>query len=397
MRLPVYLDNHATTPLDPRVLEAMMPFFTEHFGNASSKAHEYGWTAEAAVDIARKRIAELVGADAKEIVFTSGATESISLALRGVVDGARSLARDREIHIVTAATEHHAVLDTLKALGRTGVRLTIVPVDSHGRVDVDALERALTEQTLLVSVMWANNEIGTIAPMREISELCRSRGILFHSDATQAVGRVSVNVRSVPVDLLSFSAHKMHGPKGIGALYISTKTPRIPLVPQVVGGGQESGVRSGTLNVPAIVGFGRAAHIASVEMEDEAKRVSQLRNLLEEKLAEAYPEMKVNGHPMLRLPNNSSITFAGKRADAMIMAMKDVAVSTGSACSSTSPEPSHVLQAIGCSPADIKSTLRFGLGRFTTEEEIAYAARRVVEVAQGLRHQAAFVHTIGTT
>ncbi len=395
MRLPVYLDNHATTPLDPRVLEAMLPYFTEHFGNAASKAHEFGWMAEAAVDVARGQVARLIGADSSEIIFTSGATESINLALKGLVEGHRRRNGRQEMHIVTAATEHHAVLDTCKALGMSGVRYTVLRVDHFGRVEPDAVSRAIQDDTILVSVMWANNEIGTIAPMSEISEVCRAKGVLLHSDATQAVGKIPVDIRSIPTDLLSFSAHKMYGPKGIGALYVRGTGQRIPLAPQIDGGGHERGLRSGTLNVPAIAGFGKAAKLAAAEMEEESKRVAELRDLLERQICAALPDVFMNGHPVDRLANSASITFPGRRADAMILAMKDVAVSTGSACSSAMPEPSHVLQAIGRLSADARATLRFGLGRFTTEEEVLYAARRVVEVAAGSQPAAELFHTFG--
>ncbi len=394
MRLPVYLDNHATTPLDPRVLEAMLPFFTEHFGNAASKAHEYGWMAEAAVDVARGQVARLIGADSSEIIFTSGATESVNLALKGVVGGHRRRNGRQAMHIVTAATEHHAVLDTCRALGTSGVRYTVLRVDHFGRVEPDAVSRAIQDDTVLVSVMWANNEIGTIAPMAEISEVCRAKGVPLHSDATQAVGKIPVDIRSIPVDLLSFSAHKMYGPKGIGALYIRGSVQRIPLAPQMDGGGHERGLRSGTLNVPAIVGFGKAATLALAEMAEESKREGELRDMLEQRICTALPEVLMNGHPVDRLTNSASITFPGRRADAMILAMKDVAVSTGSACSSATPEPSHVLQAIGRLPADARATLRFGLGRFTTEEEVLYAARRVVEVAAGTQQAAEVFHSL---
>jgi cysteine desulfurase len=394
MRLPVYLDNHATTPMDPRVLEAMMPYFTEHFGNAASKAHEYGWMAEAAVDVARGQVARLIGADSSEIIFTSGATESINLALKGLVEGHRRRNRRQRMHIVTVATEHHAVLDTCKALGMSDVTYTVLRVDSSGRIDPDDVARAIQDDTILVSVMWANNEIGTIAPMPGISEVCRERGVLLHTDATQAVGKIPVDIRQNHIDLMSFSAHKCYGPKGIGALYVRGGGQRIPLAPQLDGGGHERGLRSGTLNVPAIAGFGKAAKIAASEMEVESMRIAGLRDLLEQRISAALPDVLFNGHPVERLANSASITFPGRRADAMILAMNDVAVSTGSACSSAVPEPSHVLQAIGRSAADARSTLRFGVGRFTTEEEILYAAQRVIDVAAGSQPTAETYHAI---
>ncbi len=380
MRLPVYLDNHATTPVDPRVLEAMLPYFTEHFGNAASKSHEYGWMAEAAVDVARAEVARLIGAESDEIVFTSGATESVNLALKGVVEGHRRKTGREEIHLVTSAVEHHAVLDTCTSLERAGIHCTVLPVDRFGLVDPEGLARSIGTDTVLASIMWANNEIGTIAPMAEIAEVCRNKGILLHTDATQAVGKITVDTRAIPVDLLSFSAHKMYGPKGIGALYVRKNGGRISVAPQMDGGGHERGMRSGTLNVPAIVGFGRAARLAMSEMEEEAKRMTGMRDLLERMILDVLPGIRINGHPEERLAGNASITFPGRRADAMILAMKDVAVSTGSACSSAVQAPSHVLRAIGLSTADAAATLRFGLGRFTTEEEVVFAARRVAEV-----------------
>ena len=393
MKLPIYLDNNATTPLDPRVLEAMMPFFKEHFGNASSRSHEYGWMAETAVDVARGQVAHLIGASPEELVFTSGATESINLALKGLVEGMRRRTGRQAMHIITAFTEHHAVLDTCNELELRGGGWTALPVDRNGRVDVAAVDRTITRDTVLVSIMWANNEIGTIAPMAEIAEVCRARGVLLHTDATQAIGKVAVNVREVPVDLLSFSAHKMYGPKGIGALYVRGGMPRITLSPQIVGGGQEHRLRSGTLNVPAIAGFGKAARIVETEWLEESKRIAQLRDQLEDEIRAVLPNIQINGHPTERLANTSSITFPGCRADAMIMAMKDVAVSTGSACSSAVPEPSHVLRAIGRSVSDAKATLRFGLGRFTTREEILYAARRVIDVAENTGSRIDKIHS----
>jgi cysteine desulfurase len=393
MRLPVYLDNNATTPLDPGVLEAMLPFFTQQFGNAASKSHEYGWMAEAAVDVARRQVAGFVCADTGEIVFTSGATESINLAIKGVVEGALKQKPHREVHLVTAATEHHAVLDTVKALARLGVQHTVVPVDGYGRVDPAAIADAIRPSTILVSVMWANNETGTLNPVEGVGAICRERGVLFHSDATQAIGKLPVNLHETPVDLVSFSAHKMYGPKGAGALYVRKRGTPIPLVPQIDGGGHESGLRSGTLNVPAIVGFGRAATLAAAAMHVESVKLGELRDLLENLIIADLPFVRINGHPLERLSSTSSMTFAGQRADAMILAMKDVAVSTGSACSSASLEPSHVLKAMGLATADVKATLRFAVGRFTTEEEVRYAARRVVETAGQSKSRIEMVHS----
>jgi cysteine desulfurase len=375
----VYLDNHATTPVDPRVLDAMLPYFTQAFGNASSRQHEFGWRAEAAVDRARRQVASLIGASPEEVIFTSGATESINLALRGTAR--------RGSHIVTAATEHHAVLDTAGALEREGCQVTLLPVDRYGMVDPDDISKAIRPETILVSVMAANNEIGTIAPLREIAVLCRERGILFHSDATQAMGRVPVRLEEI-ADLLSLTAHKMHGPKGIGALIIRRRKPSIELIPQITGGGQEKGLRSGTLNVPAIVGFGAAAEIALKEGIPGQSDIAARRDRLVQMLREKIDGLTINGHPEQRLANNASVTFEHASAGAVMMAMKDVAVSAGSACGSASSEPSHVLRAIGLSREAAQSTIRFGLSRFTTDEEIAFAAERVTEAVREVRSRA---------
>ncbi|HXF99804.1 MAG TPA: IscS subfamily cysteine desulfurase [Bacteroidota bacterium] len=387
LRLPVYLDNHATTRVDHRVLDAMLPYFTEHYGNAASRQHEFGWRAEAAVENARKHIAALIGASPEEIVFTSGATESINLALKGVAEGYTL----RGKHMITAATEHKAVLDCCKRLERYGFRITVLPVDRHGAVDLDALRAALSSETILVSIMAANNEIGTIAPVEEIGKICRERGVLFHTDATQAVGKIPMNVSRMSIDLMSFSAHKMYGPKGIGALFVRSASPRLQLAPLIDGGGHERGLRSGTLNVPAIVGFGEAARIASMEMAQEQERIGRLRDTFVARLQASVRDMWLNGHPTNRLAGNANITFRHANADKVMMEMKDVAVSSGSACSSAQPEPSHVLRAIGLSVDDAKCSLRFGLGRFTTAEEIEYAATRVVESVEKVRARS-FVH-----
>ena len=385
MRLPVYLDNHSTTQPDPRVVDSMLPFLREHFGNAASRQHEYGWVAEAAVELARREVAALIGAAAGEIVFTSGATESINLALKGVAGGAASKGR----HIITAVTEHRAVLETCAALERSGFSVTHIPVDASGVVDPSAVDQAITPLTILVSLMAANNEIGTIAPMEEIGKVCRARGVLLHSDATQAVGKIPVDVSRWQVDLLSFSAHKMHGPKGVGALYVRSARPPLRIAPQIEGGGHEAGLRSGTANVPAIVGFGTAAELARQEMAEDSARMRTLRDRLVQRLVEGLDGTRLNGHPRHRLPNNANLWFPGAKADAIMMQMKDVAVSSGSACSSASPEPSHVLKALGLSKEQIHASLRFGLSRFTTEEEIDYASTRVVETVHALREQGA--------
>jgi cysteine desulfurase len=383
MRFPIYLDNHSTTRVDPRVVDSMFPYFSQHYGNAASKHHQFGWTAEAAVEHARTQIARLIGSDTKEVIFTSGATESINLALKGVSQGYAS----RGNHIITAQTEHKAVLDTCKRLEEQGFQVTYLPVDKYGIVSPDDVSSGITVKTILVTIMLANNEIGTIGHVGEIGAMCRNRGIIFHSDATQAVGRIPVDVSLLNVDLLSFSAHKMYGPKGVGALYIRRAKPQLKVVSQIEGGGHERGLRSGTLNVPAIVGFGKAAELARSEMVEESKRVSVLRDRLANEVTTGLDETRVNGHATQRLPNNANITFAHVEADRLIMDMKEIAVSTGSACTSASPQPSHVLRAIGLSDADVHSSIRFGLGRFTTEEEIEYTIRRVVETAKAARQK----------
>ena len=381
LKLPIYLDNHSTTRVDPRVVDAMMPYFVENYGNAASKHHEFGWRAEAAVEHARNQIATLIGADVKEIIFTSGATESINLALKGIAEGNAS----RGNHIVTVATEHKAALDTCKRLEQAGFSVTYLSVDKYGTVSVDAVEQAITDKTIVVSVMMANNEMGTIAPVKEIGTICRERGIILHTDATQAVGKIPVAATSLGVDLMSFSAHKMYGSKGVGALYVRSHQPRLKIMPQIDGGGHERGLRSGTLNVPAIVGFGAAAEITRREMTQESSRIAELRDGLVNGITSQLEGTWVNGHPTDRLPNNANITFAGVKADKLMMDMKDIAVSSGSACSSASPEPSHVLTAIGLNKEDVLSSIRFGLGRFTTPEEIDYTIGRVVDVVKAAR------------
>jgi cysteine desulfurase len=381
MRLPVYLDNNATTRVDERVVQAMLPYFTEKYGNAASRQHEYGWSAEGAVEAARARIASLIGASPTEIVFTSGATESINLGIKGIAESLEGKGN----HVITAVTEHKAVLDTIDNLERHGFRVTRLPVEDDGRVDPRDVEEAITGQTIIVSIMTANNEIGTIAPIAEIGRICRARGIAFHTDATQAVGKIPIAVQSMFVDLMSFSAHKMYGPKGIGALYVRSSRPALRLVPQMDGGGHERGLRSGTLNVPAIVGFGSAAEIAMREMTADAEHTGRLRDQLVTMLMTELPGITVNGHPSQRLPNNASITFGGVDADRLMMGMKDLALSTGSACSSATPSPSHVLQAIGLNHEEVRGTLRFGVGRFTTVEEVTYAAGRIVETVTKMR------------
>jgi cysteine desulfurase len=378
---PIYLDNHATTPVDPRVLEAMLPYFTERFGNAASRHHSFGWTAEKAVEEARKKIAALIGAEPKEIIFTSGATESNNLAIKGAAEAYAS----RGDHIVTVATEHKAVLDTAKRLEKSGWHVTYLPVNGDGMVDPDQLRAAITDRTVLVSVMYANNEIGVIQPIAAIARICRERGVLFHSDAVQAAGKVPVDVNADGIDLMSITAHKIYGPKGVGALYVRRKNLRVALAAQMDGGGHERGMRSGTLNVPGIVGFGEACAIARQEMEAEGERLRGLRDDLREKLEAELDGVTVNGSMEQRLPNNLNLSFAGVDSESLLMGLHDVALSSGSACTSATIEPSHVLRALGIGEERAHSAIRFGLGRFNTAEEIGYVAGRIVEVARRLR------------
>lgn len=388
MRRPVYLDYHATTPVDPRVLEHMQPYFAERFGNPGSVGHAYGWEARDAVEAARAQIAQCIGASPGEIVFTSGATESNNLALRGTAERAR-----KGRHILSVKTEHRAVLDPLNRLARRGFEVTLfdvmpAPHPRAGLLDVDRFAAALRPDTFLISVMLANNEIGVIQPIRLISQLCRERGVLVHCDATQAVGKLQVDVDELGVDLLSFTAHKIYGPKGIGALYVRREPP-VPLQPQIDGGGQERGRRSGTLNVPGIVGFARALELCLAELPGEAQRLAALRDRLYERLVAALPDTAINGpaldQPGLRLPGNLNVGIRGVNGEALLVALRDIAVSSGSACTSADPEPSHVLRALGVEEAVERASLRFGLGRFTTEEEVEFAAAYVAEQVQGLR------------
>ncbi|GIW87015.1 MAG: cysteine desulfurase IscS [Isosphaeraceae bacterium] len=379
--LPIYLDNHATTRVDPRVVEAMLPYFTEIYGNPASVSHRFGWDAEAAVESARAQVAALIRADPKEMIFTSGATESNNLALKGA---AASLRR-RGNHLISAATEHRAVLDPLRHLAREGWEVTLVDPDPYGLVSVEAIAAAMTDRTVLVSVMAANNEVGTINPIREIGQLCRERGVLFHTDATQAVAKLPLDVEADHIDLLSLTAHKFHGPKGIGALYVRRRDPRVRLQPLIEGGGHERGLRSGTLAVPLIVGFGRAAEIALGEHTTEVARLRHLRDRLYAGLVERVPRIRLNGHPTCRLPNNLNLSFELVDGEALMMAMRDIAVSSGSACTSANPEPSHVLRAMGLDEDLARASLRFGIGRFNTEEEIDYAIERIAGAVESLR------------
>lgn len=377
----VYMDYHATTPVDPRVVEAMLPYFTERFGNPASRQHRHGWVAAEAVERARASVASLVGASTREIVFTSGATESNNLAIRGACQALRS----RGDHLVTAASEHRSVLDVCRRLGRDGFSVTVLGVDGDGLVEPAAVAAAITPRTVLVSVMLANNEIGTLQPVAEIGRICRERGVVFHTDATQAVGRIPVDVGAIGADLLSASAHKMYGPKGIGLLVVRRSGSRPLPAPQAVGGGHEGGLRSGTLNVPGIVGFGKAAEIAAAEMGDEAGRVSAWRDGMLRAWRESPGDVRLNGHPSLRLPNNLNVSFPGVEDNVLMMSLKDVAVSSGSACSTSTPEPSHVLAALGLGKDEAGSAIRIGLGRFTTGEEVRHATARVAEEVRRLR------------
>jgi cysteine desulfurase len=381
MKLPIYMDNHSTTPVDPTVLEAMLPYFTEKFGNAASRNHSFGWEAEAAVDAARQQIAALINADLKEIIFTSGATESDNLALRGVAE----MYREKGDHIITTVTEHRAVLDTAKRLEKMGFSVTYVPVQADGLVDPEAISQAITPKTILISVILANNEIGTINPVAEIGKIAKARGVLFHSDATQAVGKIPVDVQAMGIDLMSFSAHKMYGPKGVGALYVRRKNPRVRLVPIIDGGGHERGMRSGTLPVPLIVGFGKAAEICRTMMPEEAKRLTTLRERLRDGIMTQLDAVYLNGHPTQRLPNNVNISFAYVEGESLLMGLKDIALSSGSACTSASLEPSYVLKALGVGSDLAHSSIRYGLGRFNTEEEVEYVIRQTVDIVNKLR------------
>jgi len=381
MKTPIYFDNHATTPMDERVLAAMLPYFTEKFGNAASRNHAFGWESEKAVETARKQIADLIGANPKEIVFTSGATESNNLAIKGVAE----MYAEKGNHIITPATEHKAVLDTCKKLEKHGYRVTYLSLKQDGLIDLDQLRSAITDKTILVSVMYANNEIGVIQPVAEIGKICHERGVLFHTDGVQAFGKVPVNVIKDNIDLMSITAHKIYGPKGIGALYVRRRNPRVQLTAQMDGGGHERGMRSGTLNTPSIVGFGEAAAIAQKEMAEESKRLAHLRDKLKDKLMTELDEVFINGSLEHRLPNNLNISFAYVEGESLLMGINDIAVSSGSACTSATLEPSYVLKALGVGDDLAHTSIRFGLGRFNTEEEVDYVANRVIEVVRKLR------------
>jgi len=381
VRLPIYMDNHATTPLDPRVLEAMMPYLTGIFGNAASRNHSFGWEAEKAVEKAREQIAKLIGATAKEIIFTSGATESNNLALKGIAE----MYRERGNHIITQVTEHKAVLDTCKKLEKMGYRVTYLPVGADGLIDLEDLKRAMDDKTILVSIMYANNEIGVIQPVREIGALCHEKGVLFHTDAVQAVGKIPVDVQKDNIDVLSLSGHKVYGPKGVGALYVRRRNPRVQIAEQINGGGHERGMRSGTLNVPGIVGLGAACEIAMKEMEAEGKREAELRDYLKHKLESALDYVHVNGNMEHHLPGNLNMSFVYVEGESLLMGINDIAVSSGSACTSATLEPSYVLKALGLGDDVAHSSIRFGLGRFNTKAEVDYVADKIIDVVKKLR------------
>jgi len=383
LKLPIFMDSQSTTPVDPRVLEAMIPYFTEKFGHPASRNHPFGWEAEGGVDKAREQIARLIGArDPKEVVFTSGGTEAINLALKGVAE----MYREKGNHIVTTTIEQRATLDVCKRLERQGFEVTYLPVGRDGLLDVEAVRAALTPKTILISVMFANNEIGTIQPIAELGKLAKEKGIIFHTDATQAVGKVPVDVEVMGVDLLSATAHMLYGPKGVGALYVRRKNPRVRLAPMVDGGGHERGMRSGTVPVPLAVGFGKAAEIAREEMADESKRLAALRDRLQEQILSKVDEAYVNGHPTLRLPHNLNISFAYVEGESVLMGLnREAALASGSACTSATLEPSYVISALGVDSELAHSSIRFGLHRFTSEEEVEFVATKTVEVIQRLR------------
>jgi cysteine desulfurase len=381
INLPVYMDNHATTPVDPRVLDAMLPYFREKFGNSASRNHSFGWTAEEAVENARGQVARLINATPKEIIVTSGATESDNLAIKGVAE----MYREKGNHIITQVTEHKAVLDTCKRLEKYGYEVTYLPVQKDGRIDLDELRRAITAKTILITIMYANNEIGVIQPIAEIGKIAKEKGVLFHVDGVQAAGKVPVDVQKDNIDLLSISAHKMYGPKGVGALYVRRRNPRVQLAAVIDGGGHERGMRSGTLNVPGIVGLGAAAEICQKEMPEESVRMRALRDRLKDGLFARLDELYINGSMEHRLPNNLNVSFAFVEGESLLMGINDIAVSSGSACTSATLEPSYVLKALGVGEDLAHTSIRFGLGRFNTQEDVDYVVDRVSEVVIRLR------------
>jgi cysteine desulfurase len=381
VHLPIYMDNHATTPMDPRVLAEMMPYFNAKFGNAASRNHAFGWEAEQAVEAAREQIAKLIGASAKEIIFTSGATESNNLAIKGIAE----MYKERGNHIITQATEHKAVLDTCKKLEKQGYRVTYLQPQADGLISMDELKAAMDDKTILVTIMYANNEIGVIQPVAEIGKLCHEKGVLFHTDAVQAVGKIPVNVQTDNIDVLSLSGHKIYGPKGVGALYVRRRNPRVQISEQINGGGHERGMRSGTLNVPGIVGLGAACEICMNEMASEGKREAELRDYLKNKLETALDYVQVNGNMEHHLPGNLNMSFVYVEGESLLMGINDIAVSSGSACTSATLEPSYVLKALGLGDEVAHSSIRFGLGRFNTKAEVDYVSDKLIDVVLKLR------------
>jgi cysteine desulfurase len=385
VKLPIYMDNHATTPMDPRVLEAMLPYFTGTFGNAASRNHAFGWEAESGVEKAREQIAKLIGATAKEIIFTSGATESNNLAIKGIAE----MYRERGNHIITQVTEHKAVLDTCKRLEKMGFRVTYLPVQADGLIDLEDLKRAIVtegpDKTILVSIMYANNEIGVVQPIAEIGKICHEKGVLFHTDAVQAVGKIPVNVQTDNIDVLSLTAHKIYGPKGVGALYVRRRNPRVQIQAQIDGGGHERGMRSGTLNVPGIVGLGAACEISGQEMAAEAARLKELREYMKAKFERALDYVHVNGNMEHHLPGNLNMSFVYVEGESLLMGINDIAVSSGSACTSATLEPSYVLKALGLGDDVAHSSIRFGLGRFNSKAEVDYVSDKLIDVVSKLR------------
>ena len=381
VHLPIYMDNHATTPMDPRVLETMLPYFGKIFGNAASRNHQFGWEAEQAVDLAREQIAKLIGCTAKEIIFTSGATESNNLAIKGIAE----MYKEKGNHIITQVTEHKAVLDTCKKLEKMGYSVTYLPVQEDGLISLDALKAAITDKTILVTIMYANNEIGVIQPIAEIGKLCHEKGILFHTDAVQAVGKIPVNVQTDNIDVMSLTAHKIYGPKGVGALYVRRRNPRVQITEQINGGGHERGMRSGTLNVPGIVGLGKACEIAGAEMIEETARLTELRDYLKAKFEAALDYVHVNGNMDHHLPGNLNMSFVHVEGESLLMGINDVAVSSGSACTSATLDPSYVLKALGLGDDVAHSSIRFGLGRFNNNAEVDYVSDKVITVVKHLR------------
>ena len=381
VKLPIYLDNHATTPVDPRVLEAMLPYFTDVFGNAASRNHAFGWKAEEGVENARAAIAKLIGASPKEIIFTSGATESNNLAIKGVAE----MYREKGNHIITQATEHKAVLDTCKRFEKYGYEVTYLPVQKDGRVDLDDLRKAITPKTILISIMYANNEIGVVQPIAEIGAIAKEKGVFFHTDGVQAAGKIPVDVQKDNIDMISLTAHKIYGPKGVGALYVRRRNPRVQLSAILDGGGHERGMRSGTLNVTGIVGFGKACEICQNEMPEESAKMTRLRDRLKDNILSQLDEVYINGSMTHRLPHNMNLSFAFVEGESMLMGINDIAVSSGSACTSATLEPSYVLKALGVGEDLAHTSIRFGIGRFNTEEEIDYVTGRVVETVIRLR------------